>query len=132
MASTRWSRESEVLLLSFLNLHIELFRDKATRQQALENVAVYLTDKMGVEFSMAHVSGKLFRLWKSSGLENSPSMDILYEQGVTMHTLPDLNFKKGKAGLLEEIGARTRATRSARRQVQIFHCLHLKSSFSFE
>ena len=117
MASNRWHRESEVLLLSYLNLNIDAFRDEDTRQEAIKAAAGYLTDKMEMAYNAGQVSQKLGRLWNTYGPLESETMNILYEQGVTFHTLPRVRYEKDTAGLLEEVGARARAVRSAREQV---------------
>lgn len=93
------------------------FRDEDTRQQSLQDAAAHLTDKMGMGFDASHISGKLFRLWNRYGPMESGNMNRLYDEGVTMHTLPRIKNFEEKAGLLEEVGARTRAIRSATRQV---------------
>ena len=117
MASNRWRRESEILVLSYLNLNIDAFRNEDARQESIRAAAGYLTDKMEMAYDAGHVSKKLGRLWNTYGPLESETMNILYEQGVTFHTLPRMRDDEDKAGLLEEVGARARAVRSARKQV---------------
>ncbi|TVY29079.1 hypothetical protein LHYA1_G002490 [Lachnellula hyalina] len=105
MASNRWRRESEILVLSYLNLNIDAFRNEATRQESIQAAAAHLTEKMEMEYDAGHISKKLGRLWNRYGPLESETMNILIRED------------KKKAGLLEEVGARARAIRSARKQV---------------
>ena len=117
MASNRWRRESEILVLSYINLNVDKFRNDDTRQESVQAAARYLTEKMGMEYDAGHVSQKLGRLWHRFGPVDSETMNILYEQGITFNTLPRMKDDEKKTGLLEEVGARVKAIRSARKQV---------------
>ncbi|CZR62717.1 uncharacterized protein PAC_12614 [Phialocephala subalpina] len=130
MASNRWRRESEILVLSYLNLNIDAFRNEDTRQESIQAAAGHLTEKMEIAYDAGHVSKKLGRLWNTYGPLESETINILYEQGVTFHTLPRMRGDKDKAGLLEEVGARAKADnsqtqktgRALRKDWEIKHC----------